>query len=615
MAFTAQGLPRRSKVVSLTAPVGGLNDVDAVASMPENFCLELDNWIPSTSQQTIRRGYDEWVADIGELTSVTATTAMVSQTWTLACTDDSTPGSEVWSVTGSVSGAQAADATTGVAYSSDDGSLDFTITDGSTDFQAGDEFTFVTYATTPVLSLHQYSATDGTYKIFAATELNLYDVTNGATNPSSVLGINATKMRSTQLSNTGGAYLVMTGYGTQVPVLFNGTSWTEFSESATPTTPGQINGISPAQLSFVTTFKRRLWFIEDNSMTVWYLPTDSVAGTLKPFYLGGNFHRGGYVSEILSWSLDAGDGLDDKLVFRSSEGELLIYAGDDPDALPEDPASFKLQSMFYVSPPVGNRSSVDLGGDSVLLTRSGLVQLSRIVQGDANIALYENTLSRNISTTLKDIVALDYASPAWEIHALPWLPGLIVSIPTDENSQPAQFVMNTINGAWARWDLPAQCLLDTPRGLLFGGAGAVYRYGTVYKDGVSRSGSGGVPVQASLFSAFNYFGDPTTLKSFKMIRPLFQSSANISFLVGLNTDFDETPLAGTPDNPWTDNQSAVWDTSEWDGANWGSAANNLRPWCGVSGLGFCAAVLLKVAADTTISLSAFQVVYEEGSSI
>ena len=137
----------------------------------------------------------------------------------------------------------------------------------------------------------------------------------------------------------------------------------------------------------------------------------------------------------------------------------------------------------------------------------------------------------------------------------------------------------------------------------------------MYKDGVEYAGTGGVPVQASLFSAFNYFGDPTTLKSFKMIRPLFQSPATISFLVGINTDFDTSPLPGTPDNPWSDDESAVWGTSAWDGAEWGSASNNLRPWCGVSGLGFCAAVLLKVAADTTISLSAFQAVFEESTSI
>ena len=61
-----------------------------------------------------------------------------TETWTLTVTDDSTAGSEVWSVSGSVSG-DTDDATTGVAY--DNGIIKFTITEGDTDFAKGDKFT------------------------------------------------------------------------------------------------------------------------------------------------------------------------------------------------------------------------------------------------------------------------------------------------------------------------------------------------------------------------------------------------------------------------------------------------------------------------------------------
>lgn len=65
----------------------------------------------------------------------------VTETWTVTCTDATTPGAEVWSVTGSVSGAQT-DATTGVAY--DDEPIQFTITVGATNFAVSDQFTFST---------------------------------------------------------------------------------------------------------------------------------------------------------------------------------------------------------------------------------------------------------------------------------------------------------------------------------------------------------------------------------------------------------------------------------------------------------------------------------------
>ena len=64
-----------------------------------------------------------------------------SETWTIKCTDATTPGAEVWSVSGSVSGAQT-NATTGVAYTG--GPVEFTITAGSTNFAVNDAFTFST---------------------------------------------------------------------------------------------------------------------------------------------------------------------------------------------------------------------------------------------------------------------------------------------------------------------------------------------------------------------------------------------------------------------------------------------------------------------------------------
>lgn len=58
-----------------------------------------------------------------------------TETWTITCTDATTSGAEVWSVSGSVSGAQAS-ATTGLAY--DNGIIRFTITGSG--YAVNDEF-------------------------------------------------------------------------------------------------------------------------------------------------------------------------------------------------------------------------------------------------------------------------------------------------------------------------------------------------------------------------------------------------------------------------------------------------------------------------------------------
>jgi len=77
----------------------------------------------------------------GTIDSIDPTPSAVAETWTVACTDASTPGSEVWSVTGSVSGAQAS-ATTGVAYTNT--YVEFSITAGGTNFAVSDQFVFDT---------------------------------------------------------------------------------------------------------------------------------------------------------------------------------------------------------------------------------------------------------------------------------------------------------------------------------------------------------------------------------------------------------------------------------------------------------------------------------------
>ncbi|HET7301262.1 MAG TPA: hypothetical protein VFJ01_11500 [Oleiagrimonas sp.] len=74
----------------------------------------------------------------GKLVNIDTDPDSVTETWTIQCTAAATPGAETWSVTGSVSGAQA-DATTGVAYTSS--LLGFAINTGATAFAVNDTFT------------------------------------------------------------------------------------------------------------------------------------------------------------------------------------------------------------------------------------------------------------------------------------------------------------------------------------------------------------------------------------------------------------------------------------------------------------------------------------------
>lgn len=51
---------RVSEVYSVRAPLGGLNDIDPLAMMPEGDCVSLVNWYPGTGALESRSGYSEW---------------------------------------------------------------------------------------------------------------------------------------------------------------------------------------------------------------------------------------------------------------------------------------------------------------------------------------------------------------------------------------------------------------------------------------------------------------------------------------------------------------------------------------------------------------------------
>lgn len=54
-----------------------------------------------------------------------------------------------------------------------------------------------------------------------------------------------------------------------------------------------ISGVDTSDLSYVWSYKNRLFFIEKESLNVWYLPIDSIGGAAVSFPMGGEFSDGG----------------------------------------------------------------------------------------------------------------------------------------------------------------------------------------------------------------------------------------------------------------------------------------------------------------------------------
>jgi hypothetical protein len=523
--------PRVSQIKVNLAPVGGLNDIDPLANMGEQYCIQLINWIPGNSALQARQGYREWVTGL----------------------------------------------------------------DGT------------------VKTLMPYYAMNGDYSLFATTDTSLYDVTLSTDTPVHVINVNQGRFNHTTFGNVGNQYLIAVNGGTDQSLLYDGTSWRVFTETETPVNPGEIKGVDPSKWSHVVSFKRRLWFVENDSMTAWYLPIDATAGEAKPFYLTSVFKKGGKLLYIIDWSVDGGDGLDNKLVFVSNVGEVAVYAGSDPDNADD----WAVQAVFYASAPVGDRSFVEFGGDVYMTTTLGVMPLTRILMGAMSQSPYGSAVSRNINSTLNRLIlSKDYAAN-WELFNLPVLQAVVIAIPPVGTAPPVQFVMNSSTGAWARLDIPANTGCLAKGDFYFGTTdGRVCQYGGGnYKDNVKLDGTGGEPVICYLFSAYSYMGDPGILKHWKLIRPIFQSDQPPSYLLTLNVDYDISALPGNPQPPGDEQTNPIWDVAIWDQAFWSSSYTVFRPWVGVSAMGFACALLLKAATNDVTTLVAIEYVYEPGGAI
>lgn len=229
----------------------------------------------------------------------------------------------------------------------------------------------------------------------------------------------------------------------------------------------------------------------------------------------------------------------------------------------------------------------------------------------------DSSFSKRISTTVNRLVNSNVYGKDWELINLPKYQSVVILIPTTSSLPAIQLIMNTLTGAWTRFDLPTHCGAEAGGKLFFGtNDGRVCIFGGGNNlDGVKLDGTGGVPVQCSLFAAYNYMEDHTTLKHFKLVRPIFQTDQPPSYRLTLNMDFDTATLAGSPAPPGPDTTNPLWDAAIWDQSFWSAALTTFRPWVGVSGVGFCCALLLKVASTDSISFVAVEYVFEKGGVV
>lgn len=394
-------------------------------------------------------------------------------------------------------------------------------------------------------------------KIFASTDTGIYNVTlTGAVGAAASSCTNG-DWEYSNLANSGGNYLIAVN-GTDAAKLYNGTTW-----SATT-----ISGVTDSNLNHVVLFKRRLWFIEKNTMNAWYLAADAIGGAATVFRFGPVFPKGGYLVAQFVWSVDGGNGLDDYLITVSSEGEIAVYGGTDPASA----STFALVGTYDVGVPLGKKCFVKYGGDVLYLSTRGIFPLSRMLIS----ANRSDAISQKIDDAFKSSSTLYKANIGWHGVIYPEVNALVVNVPVIEETTYHQYVMNDVTKAWCRftgWDLHSFTVFND---VLYAGGD-----GTVYLAWVGSTDDG-EPITGISAQAYSNYARGLQ-KQPQLIRPVLSIQGTATVLARIDADFknmiDNSVLALN-----FNGNTALWDEAVWDSSVWSGEDGDIESkWTAVPG--------------------------------
>lgn len=435
----------------------------------------------------------------------------------------------------------------------------------------------------PPKSLMLHTPPTGTNKMFAASNTGVYDATSaGAVGASLATSTNG-YWQWVQMGVSGGHYLLMFN-GIDKPNYYNGTTWVAVDGVSVPA----LTGVTTTNLINVNVFKRRLFVIEKNKLSFWYLAVDAVGGALTEFPLGPLCSKGGYLMAMGTWTVDGGSGPDDYAVFITSEGELIVFAGTDPGSV----ASWTLVGVYDIrTKPLGRKCFYKFGGDLLILTTQGVLPLSKATPASVN---FKQAITDIISDVFTQAARTAIALEGWEACFYPAQNALIINVPVSGGTVFEQYAMNTITKKWSRF----------PTGWTGARAFVVYQNELYFADAtkVAKGWSGtsdyGANIVANAQAAFNYFGKRTASKEWVLTRPQILTDGPLTFSQGLAVDFNTpTSLALAT---YTVTSGARWDTSLWDSGRWAAGLEIKKAWqTPASPMGYCAGILLSVS---TLSL-------------
>lgn len=437
--------------------------------------------------------------------------------------------------------------------------------------------------------LHNYVGADGTEKLIAFANNNIYNATTLGANASS---LHSSGITSNRWSTINFSHTMVCCNGADQPLQYDG---------STVSTAAYTGIADDSTLVHVSSYKNRLYFTEVDSGSVWYGGVDSITGALTEFDVSSVLERGGYISSTTAWNFDAGDGINAYFVMISNMGEVLVYSG----SYPGDSA-WKLISHAFIGKPLGRNCYIRLSSEMSIITDEGVIPLSQLFAETPRGSFQK--LSDKINSAFTDAASLYRDNYGWRAVHFPEGKYVAFNIPVS-SSQFDQYIMNTFTGAWSHFrGLDGPSWVVHNNSLYFGGTD-----GKVYQAHYEYSDDGG-EIAVDLKTAFNYFGNANVQKRFSLTRPLFVANGSIRLQFAIDTDFADEPI--TSSVTVTGTLGTAWDAGDWDATSWGTSNVHNTDWYRIAGIGRSGAMrVLGNLEDVVLSLSAFDVSYVPGGLV
>ena len=441
-------------------------------------------------------------------------------------------------------------------------------------------------------TLAVHTAMDGTEEMFAVTDTDGYNVSV----PGGSTGLGQSwssqtdgKYQWTNMGDGTSNWLIMFN-GVDSPKYYNGETWTEVTGITSPA----LTGISPKTAISPCVYHGRLYLVQKNSLSFWYLPAGAVGGLAVEFDLSPFANRGGYIMWAATWTFDAGDGMDDYIVFMTSEGEALVYTGTDPGSA----VLWARIGTYFLGKPLGRRSFIQYGGELLAITQEGVFNMSD--------GLKYARINERVAVTDKikqsfNLAAVTVGSKfGWEATLYPLMNAILFNIPLNGESE--QYVVNTITGAWCRftgWDSKVFVMYNNE---LYTDVYINGFYWGVTKAWTGRNDyefTGNVAITATGQCAFNSFGEDSQSKQVKLFRTMLRVNGEVTYLTDVDVDFQDTEITGS--GGFKPTSVGVWDTGLWDDAVWAGSLQTVIQWTSPdANVGYYISGKLQIETSTTI---------------